>query len=123
MGCVCRCGHGSVADIYHVAVSSKPILQFHVVVVVVVGMVTLLLLHLVGNLVAPLLHGLNNGLNNWSLLDLSGGRDTIGGGLRETQTVAHSGWDIVGVGDWSNWGSSNSWSSGVSSSIGVGESS
>ena len=125
MGCVCRVDM-DLSLISNVAVSSKPILQFHDVVVVVdvVVMVTLLLLHLVGNLVTPLLDGLNNGLNNWSLLDLSGGWDSVAGGLWETKTVAHSSWDIVSVGNWGNWGSSShSWGSGVSSSIGVGESS
>ena len=53
---------------------------------------------LVGDLVSPLLNGLDDLLDDGGLGDLPGGRSHIGGGLGETQAVAHSCGNIVGIG-------------------------
>merc|ERR1719461_1707339 len=101
-------------------VSSKPKLQFHDVSCCYFDVDG----YLISDLVSPLLDGLNDGLDDGSLLDLSWGGDGVGGGLWESQAVAHGSWNVVSVCDWGSsdgWGSSNSWGSGVSSSIGVGE--
>merc|ERR1719167_1178911 len=96
-------------------VSSKPKLQFHdsCCYFDVDG-------YLISDLVSPLLDGLNDGLDDGSLLDLSWGWDGVGGGLWESQAVAHGGWNGVGVLD-SSWGSSDGWGGDGSSSIRVGE--
>merc|ERR1719278_2059420 len=66
---------------------------------------------LVGNLVAPLLDGLNDLLNDGSLSDGPHGRSNVGGGLRKPESVSNGG----------NGGSSISRGSiGVSSIAGVG---
>ena len=89
-------------------------------------MLMLLLMFLVGNLVAPLLHGLNVGLDDGSLLHLPGGGDSVGGGLGESQRVAHGSGDSMSILDSSGTrGHSRSQGSASSntSSVGVGESS
>merc|ERR1711972_1105642 len=101
-------------------VSSKPKLQFHDVSCCCCFDVDVIY-YLISNLVSPLLNGLNKGLDNWSLLDLSWGWDGIGGGLWESQAVAHGSWNGVGILD-SSWGSSDGWGGdGGSSSIRVWE--
>jgi len=97
-------------------VSSKPKLQFHDVSCCYFDVDG----YLISDLVSPLLDGLNDGLDDGSLLDLSWGWDGVGGGLWESQAVAHGGWDGVGVLD-SSWGSSDGWGGDGSSSIRVGE--
>lgn len=97
-------------------VSSKPKLQFHDVSCCYFDVDG----YLISDLVSPLLDGLNEGLDDGSLLDLSWGWDGVGGGLWESQAVAHGGWDGVGVLD-SSWGSSDGWGGDGSSSIRVGE--
>ena len=97
-------------------VSSKPKLQFHDVSCCYFDVDG----YLISDLVSPLLDGLNEGLDDGSLLDLSWGWDGVGGGLWESQAVAHGGWNGVGVLD-SSWGSSDGWGGDGSSSIRVGE--
>ena len=97
-------------------VSSKPKLQFHDVSCCYFDVDG----YLISDLVSPLLDGLDEGLDDGSLLDLSWGWDGVGGGLWESQAVAHGGWDGVGVLD-SSWGSSDGWGGDGSSSIRVGE--
>ena len=87
-------------------------------------MLCLLLMFLVGDLVSPLLHGLHGNLDDGGLLDLSDGGDGVGGGLGQTQAVAHGGWDIVGVldsGGSRGHGRSEGSASSVASSVGVGQ--
>merc|ERR1711970_497550 len=73
---------------------------------------------LVGNLVAPLLNGLNDLLNDGSLSDGPHGRSNVGGGLRKSESVGNWGSDIGGRDGVSNGG--NGGSSISRGSIGVG---
>merc|ERR1719445_2717003 len=81
---------------------------------------------LVGNLVAPLLDGLNNLLNNGSLGDGPHGGSDVGGGLGESKSVGNGGSDVRGGhgvsngSDGSNRGSSVSSGGNGSSSVGGG---
>merc|ERR1719273_2503300 len=71
---------------------------------------------LVGNLVAPLLNGLNDLLNDGSLSNGPHGGSDVGGGLRESESVGNGGSDVGsrdGVGNGGN--GSNGGSSGISS--------
>merc|ERR1719397_1890345 len=72
---------------------------------------------LVGNLVAPLLNGLNDLLNDGSLSDGPHGRSNVGGGLRKSESVGNWGSDIGGRDGVSNGG--NRGSSISRGSIGV----
>merc|ERR1719476_1131649 len=70
---------------------------------------------LVGNLVAPLLDGLNDLLNDGSLSDGPHGGSNVGGGLRESESVGNGGSDVRGRHGVSNGGNgSNGGSSGIS---------
>merc|ERR1711936_1306039 len=74
---------------------------------------------LVGNLVAPLLDGLNDLLNDGSLSDGPHGRSNVGGGLRKSESVGNWGSDIGGrdgVSNGGNRGSVASVGGGVSTS-------
>ena len=82
---------------------------------------------LVGDLVSPLLNGLDDLLDDGGVDDLPGGGDGVGGGLGETQAVAHSGGDIVGIGHMGGGsghrgGSNGGGGSGIGTGgVGVGE--
>merc|ERR1719210_2358717 len=78
---------------------------------------------LVGNLVAPLLDGLNNLLNDGSLSDGPHGGSDIGGGLGESKSVGNRGSDVRGghgVSNGSNGSSNGSSSVGGGGVAGVG---
>ena len=75
--------------------------------------------YLVSNLVSPLLDGLDVLLDNWGLLDASWGWEGVGGGLGESETVAHGSGDIVSVGHGGSGGDSGG--GGDTSGVGVGE--
>merc|ERR1719273_2550284 len=74
---------------------------------------------LVGNLVAPLLNGLNDLLNDGSLSDGPHGGSDVGGGLRESESVGNGGSD-VGSRDGVGNGGSNGSNGGGSSEASVG---
>merc|ERR550519_2500832 len=63
---------------------------------------------LVGNLVAPLLDGLNDLLNDGSLSDGPHGGSDVGGGLRESESVGNGGSDVRGRHGVSNGGNGGS---------------
>ena len=79
---------------------------------------------LVGDLVSPLLDGLDHLLHDGGLGDLPGGGHGVGGGLGQAQAVAHGSRDGMGVldsgGSGGDSGSQGSASSNAGS-VGVGE--
>ena len=76
---------------------------------------------LVGDLVSPLLHGLRDLLDDGSLIHLPDGGSHVGGGLGESEAVAHGGGDIVSIGHMGgSHGGGHSGGGGVSSGCGVG---
>merc|ERR1719210_77961 len=78
---------------------------------------------LVGNLVAPLLDGLNNLLNDGSLSDGPHGGSDVGGGLGASKSVGNRGSDVRGrhgVSNGSNGGGSEGSGGNGSSSVGGG---
>ena len=109
------------------AVSSKPKLQFHDVSCCCCccwccGWCCCLVSHLV----APLLNGLHDLLDNGGLVHGPHRGGDIGGGLWEAEAVAHGGGHSVGIGDMcggggNSGGSGHGGGSGVSGSVGVGE--
>ena len=81
---------------------------------------------LVGDLVSPLLDGLDHLLHDGGLGDLPGGGHGVGGGLGEAEAVAHGGGDIVSIGHMGggsghSGGGGHGGGGGVASGVGVGE--